>query len=69
MRGGVQNIVTIGVNWFLNPAIKLALDYQYIDVSRLQTPAVVTTAGTPTLAALNGGQTLSTIAMRLQLSI
>ena len=69
VRGGVQNIVTIGVNWFLNPAIKLALDYQYIDVSRLQTPAVVTTAGTPTLAALNGGQTLSTIAMRLQLSI
>jgi len=48
VRGGDQKIVTLGVNWYLNPAIRFALDYQYIDVSRLQTPTAVTTTATPT---------------------
>ncbi len=69
VRGGEQKILTVGLNWYLNPAVRMALDYQYIDVSRLQTPAAVTTAGTPTLPSLNGGQKLSTIGLRLQLSI
>jgi phosphate-selective porin OprO and OprP len=69
VRGGEQKIFTIGVNWYMNAAIKMALDYQYIDVSRLQAPAAVTTAGTPLLPALNGGQKLSTIALRTQLSL
>jgi phosphate-selective porin OprO/OprP len=69
VRGGEQKIFTMGVNWYLNAVIKISLDYQYIDVSRLQAPAAVTTAGTPSLPTLNGGQKLSTIALRTQLSL
>ena len=69
VRGGDQKIVTLAVNWYPNAAVRISADYQYIDVSRLQTPAAVTTAATPTLATLNGGQKLSTVAMRFQLSL
>jgi phosphate-selective porin OprO/OprP len=69
VRGGEQKIFTVGMNWYMNPAVRMALDYQYIDVSRLQAPATVTTTGTPTLPAVNGGQKLSTIGLRFQLSI
>jgi len=69
VRGGDQKILTFGVNWYMNQAVKVALDYQYIDVSRLQSPAAVTTSATPTLPSVNGGQKLSTIGMRFQLSI
>lgn len=67
VRGGDQKIVTLGLNWYPNAAIKIAADYQYIDVSRLQTPAAVTTAATPVLPMLNGGQKVNTFAMRFQL--
>ncbi len=69
VRGGEQKILTAGLNWYPNQAVRFALDYQYIDVSRLQVPTVVSTAGTPTLPAANGGQTLSTLGLRFQLSI
>jgi phosphate-selective porin OprO and OprP len=69
VRGGEQKIFTLGLNWYLNAALRMSLDYQYIDTSRLQTPAVVTTAGTPALPAINGGQSLNTLALRMQMSI
>jgi phosphate-selective porin OprO and OprP len=67
VRGGEQKIFTVGVNWFLNQAIRMAVDYQYIDVSRLQS-TIASTSATP-VPALSGGQTLSTIGVRFQLSI
>jgi phosphate-selective porin OprO/OprP len=69
VRGGEQKIATVAANWYMNPAVKLELQYQYIDVSRLQSPAAVTTAGTPALPVLNGGQKLQTLGLRFQLSI
>ncbi len=69
VRGGDQRIATIGLNWYPNSAIRFALDYQWIDISRLQTPAAVTTTGTPVLPTVNGGQTLQTIALRAQVSL
>ena len=68
VRGGDQKIATVGLNWYPNNALRFALDYQWIDVSRLQTPAAVTTTGTPTLPTVNGGQTVQTIALRAQVS-
>ena len=68
VRGGDQRIVTLGLNWYPNNAVRFLLDYQLIGVSRLQTPAAVTTAGTPSLPAVNGGQNLQTIALRAQIS-
>jgi len=67
VRGGDQRIATVGLNWYPNNAIRFALDYQWIDVSRLQSPAAVTTTGTPALPTLNGGQTIQTIALRAQI--
>jgi phosphate-selective porin OprO and OprP len=68
VRGGDQRIATVGLNWYPNNAVRFALDYQWIDVSRLQTPAAVTTTGTPALPTVNGGQTVQTIAFRAQVS-
>ena len=52
VRGGDQKIVTVGVNWYPNAAVRFAFDYQWIAVSRLQSPAAVTTAGTPSLPSV-----------------
>src|SRR5439155_22654317 len=35
IRGGVQKIASVGVNWYLNPDIRFMLDYQHVDVNRL----------------------------------
>lgn len=35
VRGGEQDIWTIGLNWFPNPAVKFMLDYYHVDVDRL----------------------------------
>jgi len=67
VRGGDQRIATFGVNWYPNSAVRIALDYQLIDVSRVQPPESVTTAGMPTLPVVNGGQNLQTVAMRMQI--
>lgn len=70
VRGGDQRIVTVGLNWYVSTAIRFALDYQWIDVKRLQTPAAVTvSAGTPVLPTVNGGQNLQTLAVRAQFAL
>jgi len=56
IRGGEQSIWTVGLNWYLNPAIRFMLDYSHVDVNRL------------TAAGLDQGQEFNTIAMRSQLS-
>jgi len=67
VRGGDQKIATVGLNWYPNNAVRFALDYQWIDVSRLQAPGTATiTSGTPVLPALGGGQKLQTVALRVQ---
>ena len=35
IRGGDQRIWSAGLNWYPNPVIRLMLDYQHVDVSRL----------------------------------
>jgi phosphate-selective porin OprO/OprP len=71
VRGGDQRITTLGLNWYPNSLIKFALDYEYIQNSRLQSPANVATvaAGTPALPGVNGGQNLSAVALRAQLAL
>ena len=74
VRGGDQRIATLGINWYPNSVIRFALNYELIQNSRLQSTALpagitVTTAGTPTLPAVNGGQNAQAIALRAQLSL
>ena len=68
VRGGDQRIATIGLNWYPNTTVRFAVDYELIQVTRLQTPATVTTAGTAALPELNGGQNLQAVALRAQVS-
>jgi phosphate-selective porin OprO/OprP len=68
-RGGDQRIATVELNWYPNSFVKFGFAYQYIQVSRLQAPATVTTTGLPVLPTLNGGQNLSTFAVRTQFSL
>jgi phosphate-selective porin OprO and OprP len=35
VRGGLQNILTLGVNWYVNPNLRFLLDYSRIRVERL----------------------------------
>ncbi len=56
VRGGEQKISTIGLNWYLNPTIRMMFDYQHVDVSRFNA------------AGLQIGQKYNAIAMRTQLS-
>jgi phosphate-selective porin OprO/OprP len=55
VRGGEQKISTIGVNWYLNPTIRMMLDYQHVDVNRFNT------------AGVQVGQTYNAMALRTQL--
>jgi phosphate-selective porin OprO/OprP len=69
VRGGEQKIATFGINWYPNSVVRFAFDYQWIDVNRLQTPATVTTTGTPTLPAVSASQKIQAVAIRAQISI
>lgn len=79
VRGGVQDILTAGVNWYLNPNIKLVFNYLHIDVDRLNPsttafgsassyPQAAPTGSSPPIGA-QIGQTLSAYALRLQFSL
>ncbi|HEU4624743.1 MAG TPA: porin [Steroidobacteraceae bacterium] len=71
VRGGVQNIWTVGLNWYLNANFRLMLDYMRIDVDRLNPAGAGNMQpfgpppGTPPLG-VQIGQDLDVIALRSQ---
>jgi phosphate-selective porin OprO/OprP len=73
IRGGEQNILTLGVNWYLNPNFKVMMNYLLIDVARLNPagPGNPTPFGAPPATPPVGveiGQDLDVIAIRSQYS-
>jgi len=56
IRGGEQKIATVGLNWYLNPDIRFMLDYQHVEIDRLNS------------AGLQAGQKYNAIALRSQLT-
>jgi phosphate-selective porin OprO/OprP len=73
VRGGEQNVWTLGVSWFINPTVRLMFNYLRIDVDRLN-PAgpgnlqpFGTAPGTPPLG-VPIGQELDVFALRSQFS-
>ena len=64
IRGGQQDIVTAGLNWYLNPTVRFMLDLQHVKIDRLSPNA--TTFSTPVGAQI--GQTYNALALRSQLA-
>jgi len=54
VRGGDQKVISGGINWYLNPAIRIMLDYQHVKIDRLNA------------AGLQQGQTYNAVAARGQ---
>ena len=73
IRGGEQNIVTVGLNWYLNANLRLLLDYSRIKVDRLNPARTVSpipfgdSPATPPFG-VQIGQDLNTYALRTQFS-
>jgi phosphate-selective porin OprO/OprP len=40
VRGGEQKIMSVGFNWYLNPAIRTMIDYQHVEIDRLSATGV-----------------------------
>ena len=40
VRGGVQKITTVGLNWYPNNTIRFLVDYQWVDVNKLSATGV-----------------------------
>jgi phosphate-selective porin OprO/OprP len=70
IRGGVQNIWTLGVNWYLTPNVKLMLNGLRVDVQRLN-PSVTAFGAVPNSPPLGTeiGQKLNIYAFRGQYSL
>jgi len=51
VRGGEQKIYTFGVNWYLNPSMRLMLDYQHVKIDRLGATGLQTGQSYDALAA------------------
>jgi phosphate-selective porin OprO/OprP len=73
VRGGDQEVWTLGVNWFPNPNVKVMLNYILIDVDRLNPagPGNTTPFGAAPNTPPNGvqiGQDLDVFALRTQFS-
>lgn len=71
VRGGEQDIWTLGVSWFINPAVRLMFNYLRIDVDRLNPagPGNLQPFGAPPATPPLGvqiGQELDVFALRSQ---
>lgn len=64
IRGGDQRIWSLGLNWYLNPVVRLMFDYQHVDVDRLSPDAAK--FDTPTGVQI--GQSYDVVSMRIQLA-
>ena len=64
VRGGRQEIVSVGLNWYLNPVVRLMFDFQHVSVDRLSPDAM--TFDTPVGAQI--GQSYNVVSMRVQLA-
>lgn len=66
VRGGEQDIVTLGVNWYPNRNVRFMLNYQFVDVERRAYPNnPIGVAGGPNAEI---GQDYNAIALRSQYS-
>ncbi len=69
IRGGRQETWTVGLNWYLNQATRLSVDYQRVDVERLSPGGTAFGPGDATPpAGAEIGQDFNVYALRAQVS-
>lgn len=56
VRGGEQKILSLGANWYLNPSMRLMLNYQHVEIDRL------------TATGAQAGQEFDAVAARAQVT-
>jgi len=70
VRGGEQKILTAGLHWYPNSAVKLLFDYSYVDIARLNASAIAASAPYPAVAAgADIGQSYSAFNIRAQIAL
>jgi phosphate-selective porin OprO/OprP len=62
IRGGDQQVITVGLNWYLNPVFRVMLDFDHVRIDRLSPNAAA--YATPTGAQI--GQSFNAVAVRTQ---
>ncbi len=76
VRGGEQKAFTLGLNWYPNDNLRFALDYELIDIDRLQSGATpnaitgitTTTTGLPVIPTISADQIIQAVALRAQVA-
>lgn len=68
IRGGEQEILSVALNWYLNPNVRVMFQYQDVNVERLSSTALdaTTNPGIPSSAYPDIGQSYDTYAVRTQ---
>jgi len=66
VRGGEQNILSLGVNWYLNPVVSISGAYRNVEVRRLSPGGSAFVAGSTPAAGTQVGQDLDIWSLRTQ---
>jgi phosphate-selective porin OprO and OprP len=62
VRGGEQRVWTVGLNWYLNPVVRLMFDFDHVEIERLSPNGTVFS----TLTGAPIGQSFNAVAVRTQ---
>ena len=66
VRGGEQNILSLGVNWYLNPVVSISGTYRNVEVRRLSPGGSAFVSGSTPAAGTQVGQDLDIWSLRTQ---
>ena len=66
IRGGEQNILSLGLNWYLNNAVSVSAAYRNVEVRRLSPGGTAFVAGSTPAAGTEVGQDLNIWSLRTQ---
>ncbi|MBI3677424.1 MAG: porin [Proteobacteria bacterium] len=70
VRGGEQKIWSLALNWYPNNSVRLAVDYEHVEIDRRNPTAIAASAPYPAVpAGADIGQTFSAVNLRAQIAL